>query len=198
LTEVFDQLLVWINTHPQHAGWVIFLIALAESLAIVGILVPGVVILLGAGTLIGNGTLDFWPMMAWAVAGAIIGDAISFQLGRHFESASKHLSWFEKHPEHLEKGHAFFEKWGELSVIIGRFFGPIRAIIPLIAGLMGMKPARFYAANIFSALLWAPAYLAPGIVLGSLIDQGDLGTWLSAALGLFIGIAVIALIKSKR
>jgi undecaprenyl-diphosphatase len=63
---------------------------------------------------------------------------------------------------------------------------------------MGMKPARFYAANIFSALLWAPAYLAPGIVLGSLIDQGDLGTWLSAALGLFIGIAVIALIKSKR
>ncbi len=198
MTEVFDQLLVWINTHPQHAGWVIFLIALAESLAIVGILVPGVVILLGAGTLIGNGTLDFWPMMAWAVAGAIIGDAISFQLGRHFESASKHHSWFEKHPEHLQKGHAFFEKWGELSVIIGRFFGPIRAIIPLIAGLMGMKPARFYAANIFSALLWAPAYLAPGIVLGSLIDQGDLGTWLSAALALFIGIGVIALIKSKR
>jgi len=198
LTEVFDQLLVWINTHPQHAGWVIFLIALAESLAIVGILVPGVVILLGAGTLIGNGTLAFWPMMAWAVAGAIIGDAISFQLGRHFESASKHLSWFENHPEHLEKGHAFFTKWGELSVIIGRFFGPIRAIIPLVAGLMGMKPARFYAANIFSALLWAPAYLAPGIVLGSLIDQGDLGTWLSAALALFIGIGVIALIKSKR
>jgi membrane protein DedA with SNARE-associated domain len=198
LTEVFDQLLVWINTHPQHAGWVIFLVALAESLAIVGILVPGVVILLGAGTLIGNGTLDFWPMMVWAVAGAIIGDAISFQLGRHFESASKHLSCFEKHPEHLKKGHAFFGKWGELSVIIGRFFGPIRAIIPLIAGLMGMKPVRFYAANIFSALLWAPAYLAPGIVLGSLIDQDDLGTWLSAALGLFIGIAVIALIKSKR
>ena len=176
----------------------IFLIALAESLAIVGILVPGVVILLGAGTLIGNGTFDFWPMMAWAVAGAIIGDAISFQLGRHFESASKHLSWFEKNPAHLEKGHAFFEKWGELSIIIGRFFGPIRAIIPLVAGLMGMKPARFYAANIFSALLWAPAYLAPGIVLGSLIDQGNLGTWLSAALALFIGIGVIALIKSKR
>jgi len=198
LTEAFDQLLFWINTHPQHAGWVIFLIALAESLAIVGILVPGVVILLGAGTLIGNGTLDFWPMMAWAVAGAIIGDAISFQLGRHFERASKHLSCFKKHPEHLEKGHAFFDKWGELSVIIGRFFGPIRAIIPLIAGLMGMTPARFYAANIFSALLWAPAYLAPGIVLASLIDQGDLGTWLSAALALFIGIGVIALIRSKR
>lgn len=162
----FTALLDWITQHPHHAGWVIFLVAMAESLAIIGVLVPGVVILVGAGTLIGTGVLNFWTSCAWAVAGAIIGDGLSYLLGRHFEYLTERWRWFRLHPDHLQKGVEFFEKYGDLSVAMGRFFGPIRAVVPLVAGLMHMPPGRFYLANVLSALAWAPAYLAPGILLG--------------------------------
>jgi undecaprenyl-diphosphatase len=191
LAEYFDQLLAWISANPHHAGWVIFLVSLAESLAIIGVLVPGVVILFGAGALIGSGVLDFWSMCAWAIAGAIIGDALSYHLGRHFDYLAERFKWFRLHPDHLEKGHEFFRQWGDVSIALGRFFGPIRAVVPLIAGLMDMPAGRFYAANVLSAMAWAPAYLAPGIVLGQTAGTDDLGSLMIIAAAAF---AVIALL----
>ncbi|MCB1773116.1 MAG: DedA family protein [Gammaproteobacteria bacterium] len=175
MTEWFTELLGWIEGNPSYAGWVVFSVALAESLAIVGVLVPGVIILFGAGTLIGAGILDFWSMCAWAVAGAIIGDGLSFWLGHHFEYLTERWRWFRLHPDHLQRGVDFFRKYGDLSIALGRFFGPIRAIVPLVAGLMRMSPRRFYTANVLSALVWAPAYLLPGMLLGNL--GGDSANW---------------------
>jgi undecaprenyl-diphosphatase len=175
MTEAFNQLLDWIRQHPDQAGLVVFGMALVESLAIVGVLIPGVVILFGAGVLIGTGILDFWSMCAWAVAGAIIGDGLSYWLGHHFEYLTGRWRWFRLHPDHLQKGIDFFEKYGDLSVALGRFFGPIRAVVPLVAGLLRMPPKRFYIANVLSAMVWAPAYLAPGMILGELGSSG--GDW---------------------
>lgn len=173
MIEWFTALLGWIELNPGYAGWVVFAVALAESLAIVGVLVPGVVIMMGAGTLIGAGILDFWLMCLWAIAGAIVGDGLSYWLGHHFEYLTARWRWFRLHPNHLQKGIRFFEKYGDLSVALGRFFGPIRAFVPLVAGLMHMPPRRFYLANVLSALVWAPAYLIPGIVLGEFSTSGD-------------------------
>jgi membrane protein DedA with SNARE-associated domain len=198
LAEYFDQLLAWISANPHHAGWVVFLVSLAESLAIVGVLVPGVVILLGAGALIGSGVLDFWSMTAWAVAGAIIGDGLSFQLGRHFDYLTERFRWFRLHPDHLEKGHAFFRKWGDVSVAVGRFFGPIRAVVPLVAGLLDMPPGRFYLANVLSALVWAPAYLAPGILIGHSAGSEGLGRTLVIAAALFAVLVVLVALHQRR
>ena len=173
LTEWFTELLTWIEHNPAYAGMVVFTMSLAESLAIIGVLIPGVVILFGAGTLIGTGILDFWTMCLWAIAGAVIGDGLSYWLGHHFEYLTQRWRWFRLHPDHLQKGIAFFEKYGDLSVALGRFFGPIRAIVPLVAGLMHMPPKRFFVANVLSALVWAPAYLAPGMLFGEISESGD-------------------------
>lgn len=173
MTEWFTELLTWIEHNPSYAGMVVFTMSLAESLAIIGVLIPGVVILFGAGTLIGTGILDFWTMCLWAIAGAVIGDSLSFWLGHHFEYLTQRWRWFRLHPDHLKKGIAFFEKYGDLSVALGRFFGPIRAIVPLVAGLMHMPPKRFFVANVLSALVWAPAYLAPGMLFGEISESGD-------------------------
>jgi membrane protein DedA with SNARE-associated domain len=173
LTEWFTELLTWIEHNPSYAGMVVFTMSLAESLAIIGVLIPGVVILFGAGTLIGTGILDFWTMCLWAIAGAVIGDGLSYWLGHHFEYLTQRWRWFRLHPDHLQKGIAFFEKYGDLSVALGRFFGPIRAIVPLVAGLMHMPPKRFFVANVLSALVWAPAYLAPGMLFGEISESGD-------------------------
>lgn len=173
MTEWFTGLLAWIEHNPSYAGWVVFAVALAESLAVVGVLIPGVVILVGAGTLVGAGVLDFWTLCAWAIAGAIIGDGLSYWLGHHFEYLTDRWRWFRLHPDHLQRGIRFFEEYGDLSVALGRFFGPIRAIVPLVAGLMHMPPRRFFIANVLSAIVWAPAYLAPGILLGEVSQDGS-------------------------
>jgi len=170
LADYFQQLLHWVNANPGWAGAVVFLMAFAESLAIVGMAVPGVAVLFTVGALIGAGALDFWQMVVWAVAGAILGDGISFWLGRRYQHQLTRLWPFSRHPETLERGIAFFRKYGGKSVVIGRFFGPVRAVIPLVAGMMQMPPNRFLFANVLSALGWAPAYLLPGMLFGASLE----------------------------
>ncbi|MCP4993344.1 MAG: phosphatase PAP2 family protein [Gammaproteobacteria bacterium] len=170
MEEIFNQLLTWVGDHPTWTGLVIFLVAMSESVAIVGVIVPGVIIMFGIGAMIATGAISFWPAMAWAVAGAVSGDSLSFWLGRHYQDQLRGLWPFSKHPKSLEKGIAFFERYGGKSVAIGRFFGPVRAIIPLVAGMMGMPRWRFFLANLLSALAWAPAYLLPGMVVGASME----------------------------
>ncbi len=69
---------------------------------------------------------------------------------------------FSRHPQMLIRGHAFFEKWGMPGAFIGRFFGPLRAVVPLVAGICGMPKKYFQIANVTSALIWAFGILAPG------------------------------------
>ncbi|MCG8071240.1 MAG: bifunctional DedA family/phosphatase PAP2 family protein, partial [Candidatus Thiodiazotropha taylori] len=168
--ELFGTLLTWIGENPFWAGLSVFLVAFSESVAIVGLLVPGVIAMFGFGALIATGTLQFWPVFWWAVAGAVAGDSLSFWLGRHYQDGLRQIWPFSRYPETLHRGIRFFEKYGGKSVAIGRFFGPVRAIIPLVAGMMGMTPMRFLLANISSALVWAPAYLLPGIVFGASLE----------------------------
>ncbi|MCW8921790.1 MAG: DedA family protein, partial [Sedimenticola sp.] len=170
MTEFFQQILAWVSLHPGWSYSVIFLTAMAESLAFVGLIVPGVAIMFGIGALIAGGAIAFWPTMGWAVAGAVAGDGLSFWLGRHYQQRLTSIWPFNRHPKSLQRGTEFFEKYGGKSVALGRFFGPIRAVIPLIAGMMGMSPLRFVVANVLSALAWAPLYLLPGIVFGASLE----------------------------
>jgi len=191
VTEYFQQLLEWVQLNPEYAGLIIFSMALAESLAIIGVLIPGVVILFGAGTLIGAGIIDFWSSCLWAIAGAIIGDGLSYWLGHHFEYITDRWKWARLHPDAMQKGFHFFEKYGDLSVALGRFFGPIRAVVPLVAGLMHMPPKRFYIANVLSALVWAPAYLLPGMLVGSVANgETDWSKMLFPAAGVVLIVIV--------
>ncbi len=170
MTEIFQQLLQWVQIHPLWSGVIIFLVAMTESLAIVGLIVPGVAIMFGIGALIAAGAIQFWPAFAWAVAGAIAGDISSFLLGFHYRDRITGVWPFTRYQESLAQGQAFFAKYGGKSVAFGRFFGPVRAVVPLIAGTMGMRPWRFAIASFLSSLVWAPAYLAPGIVFGASLE----------------------------
>lgn len=170
MSEFFTPLLAWIGDNPLWAGVAVFLVAFSESVAIIGLLIPGVVMMFGFGALISTGILDFWTVFWWAVAGAVAGDGLSFWLGRHFQERLRGFWPFSRHPATLQRGITFFQRYGGKSVAIGRFFGPVRAIIPLVAGMLGMPPLRFLTANIVSALVWAPAYLLPGIVFGASLE----------------------------
>ena len=149
----------------QHQAWapaVVFVLAFGESLALVSLLLPATVVLLGVGGLIGMAEIPFWPVWAAAVAGAVLGDTLSYGLAYHFQDAIGRVWPLSRHPDLLPRGHAFFRRWGVGSVFLGRFFGPLRSIVPLVAGICRMPQIPFQLANVTSALVWATLVLAPG------------------------------------
>lgn len=156
----------WIHNNPHWAGFLTFLIAFFESLAVVGLLLPGTVVMTAIGMLIGTGILPFGSIMVWAVLGAIGGDVLSFWLGTYYKEQIRDIWPFRKHPHLLKKGEIFFQTHGGKGVFLGRFVGPVRPILPLIAGMMSMPVMRFVSVDIISGILWAPLYLLPGILLG--------------------------------
>lgn len=168
MTEIVNPLLQWLNAHPNWAFFIIFLISAGESIAVVGTFVPGTIMMTAVGTLAGAGVVPLWIVIVSAILGAIVGDGVSYLMGKYFKDRIRLIWPFRKNPQWLEKGERFFHKHGGKSVFIGRFVGPVRAIIPVIAGMLGMNAVRFYIANILSAIGWAPAYMLPGILLGAI------------------------------
>ena len=169
----------------QYTGPIIFLIAFLETLFLVGFFFPGSVALVAIGGLVASGYLDLWPTLFWAFAGAVIGDNISFWIGVYFKAPIKNSHWYSRHQEAFIKGEHFFHEYGIYSVALGRFIGPIRAVIPAIAGSMGMSGKVFFIVNVFSALIWAPAYILPGVLAGEAL--GNIYTYLEQYIEIKIG-----------
>jgi membrane protein DedA with SNARE-associated domain len=154
-----------------HAGWgvaVVFVTAFGESFVFLSLLFPGTSMLIAAGALISAGSLPYLPVLAAAVAGLVFGDSAAFWIGRRFGGVVGRLWPFTRNPELLTGGVRFFAKHGGKSVFIGRFFGPVRAVIPLAAGIMQMPYDRFWLANVGSAVVWAPVLLFAGDALGNI------------------------------
>jgi membrane protein DedA with SNARE-associated domain len=169
----FQPIFDWITQHPGWSGLAIFAIAAVESLAVVGILVPGVALMLMFGALVGLGALDLWYALAMAAGGAITGDGLSYWLGRRYHSTLKTFWPLSRYPDLIPRGEAFFKKHGNKSVLLGRFFGPLRAIIPAVAGMLRMSPVRFYIVNILSGIAWAPAVILPGAAFGASLGMAS-------------------------
>ncbi|MET4025296.1 membrane protein DedA with SNARE-associated domain/membrane-associated phospholipid phosphatase [Marinobacter sp. MBR-99] len=157
----------WVADNP---GWLIlalFATAMVESLAIAGIVVPGVAMLFGFAALAGKSGMSMSEALLWAGFGAVVGDQLSFAIGRYFKDRLHSVWPFTRYPGLVTRGENFFNAHGGKSVIAGRFVGPIRPIIPLVAGAMFMPWHRFLFFNLVSAVGWAMVYVLPGFAVGS-------------------------------
>lgn len=170
LTHYFHLIVSYIGDHPTAAIAIIFLISAGEALFIVGLFVPSTVVLVGAGTLVGLGKLSFWPLYAAATLGAVVGDAASYWIGHVYKEHVRQVWPFSRYTMLLDRGESFFHRHGGKSVFIGRFIPGVKAVVPGIAGIVGMSPVRFTAINVISALVWSAAHLLPGMGLGRAVD----------------------------
>lgn len=173
IQEFFQYILAWSSANPVWAGFIVFLISLVESLAVIGLIVPGTPVMFAIGYAMGTGALPFWQTMGWAIFGAVVGDGVSYWLGYHFHEHLRDFWPFRQFPNMLKRGETFFKDHGGKSIVLGRF-GPIRPIIPVIAGMLDMKPLRFFFFNVFSAFIWAAAYTLPGVLVG--VSLGSLSS----------------------
>ena len=171
MEDLAQPLLELIKEHESWAIALMFITAFGESFAFLSLLFPGTTLLIAAGALMKSGTLPYLPVIVGSILGAVLGDSVSYWIGRRFGGGIARLWPFNRNPELLPGGIQFFRRHGGVSVFIGRFFGPIRAVIPLAAGIMRMPRGRFWVANIASALVWAPMLLLVGDAVGETGDR---------------------------
>lgn len=152
----------FIQEHAQWAPFIAFVLAFGESLVFLSLLLPATAILFAVGFMIGAAELDFFAIWLSAALGAFMGDWLSYWFGRYFQNKAFQFWPLSRHPKIVENGTLFFHRWGTWSVFIGRFFGPLRAAIPLLAGIFGLPHILFQLANAASAAIWALIMLAPG------------------------------------
>jgi membrane protein DedA with SNARE-associated domain len=164
--QILDTLIRWTSSHPESALLITFIMAFAESLIVVGGLIPGSIAITAIGVLAGSGAIDIYITFFIAILGAILGDGVSFFIGRHFKDNLKNFFIFKQYPRTLKVGKHYFDLHGGKSVFFGRFIGPVRAIVPAVAGMMGMPIANYLVANVLSAIGWSALFFIPGVLIG--------------------------------
>jgi membrane protein DedA with SNARE-associated domain len=162
LEEYTHTVVDFVRAHEVWAAPIVGALAFGESLAFVSLLLPAWAMLVAIGAVISHSGIGFWPILVAAAVGAALGDWLSYWVGLKVGPAVAHMWPLSRHPELIPRGERFVKAWGALAIFIGRFFGPLRASVPLVAGIFEMPYWRFQAANFASAFVWAAMLLTLG------------------------------------
>lgn len=179
----------FLRDHQMWAGVTVGLIAFGESLVLVGLLIPATALMMLIGGLVGAGVINPVPVVLGAIIGAVLGDIVSYVLGRATGPGIVHRWPLKRYRSGVARARLFFKQYGFAAIFFGRFFGPLRSTVPLVAGMMAMDQKRFQLANIGSAMIWAPLMLAPGWLAAKGASRfGELNEfhWLGLAIGLMV------------
>ncbi|NBV77626.1 DedA family protein [bacterium] len=169
LQEYSEWIIQFARTNPQWTIPLVALLAFGESIAFVSLVLPFWSILVALGALLSNTDTDFISILFAASIGAALGDWLSYSIGYRYRNQISDIWPFTQHPNLLPRGHALFEKWGAAAIWLARFSGPLRASVPIVAGIVGMDWKRFQLANWPSAFLWAGVLLVFGDIVGKFI-----------------------------
>lgn len=147
---------------------VIFLGATLESAAFLGFLIPGETLVIVSGMLASLGILDPVDLIVVVSSGAVLGDNVSYQLGRRLGHP-----WLVRYGRRVGLDHArlarvdaFYDRHGGAAIVFGRFVGFLRALVPFVAGAAHMSYPRFVCYNAFAATLWAASVVLFGYFVG--------------------------------
>ena len=169
-----EDLLQTALTHSTEVAFlVLFLLVLAESTALVGLIVPGTVLMITIGSLIGAGKMDFWLACGVGFVAALLGDVFSYWLGHRYRRQLHRLKLVRRHRRLLLQARDVLRNHGPTGIFVGRFLGPTRPVLPMVAGMLSMHPKRFMPACILACLLWSPLYFLPGILAGAAYGLGE-------------------------
>jgi membrane protein DedA with SNARE-associated domain len=155
-------LIDFVRLHQNWAAPIVLLLAFGESLAFISLLIPAWGALVAIGALLGASGIAMWPVWLAGAVGAALGDWLSYWFGNRYKDHVAHIWPLTRFPNLLPRGEAFVTRWGVPGIFIARFSGPLRASVPLAAGVFEMPYWRFQAANVASALVWSGTLLLFG------------------------------------
>jgi len=172
LEEFGQRVIEFVRLNEAWTAPIVFALAFGESLAFVSLVLPSWAALVGIGAIMRAGGIPFVPVWIAGALGAALGDWLSYWLGTRFKRSIAEMWPFSRHPHLLARAEAFIKRWGALAIFIGRFSGPLRATVPIVAGVLGMPYRAFQLANFSSAFVWAAVLLKLGDV------GATISTWL--------------------
>lgn len=164
-----DGVLAFVKAQKEWAFWIALVFAAGETTAFLSIVIPSTAILLGVGALVATGELSLFPIWAGASIGALMGSFFSYWLGWRYGDWMLSVWPLRDSPDLVRKGTDAFRRWGAFAVVIGHFFGPLRAVVFVMAGISRMNVLAFAAVNVVGCLLWAYVTPAFGEVAGKAI-----------------------------
>lgn len=164
MQDLLDQITQFIAAHRDWAVLVVGALSFIECLALVGILITAPPLMIAIGGMIAGGLIDGVPVVLSAAAGAAAGFIVSYYLGRWLGPGFVHRWPLKHYRRAVARSRLLFRRYASAAVFLCRFFGPLRTTVPIVAGITGMNQQRFHLANLLSALIWAPALMAPGWV----------------------------------
>jgi membrane protein DedA with SNARE-associated domain len=170
LDAYIQPVIDFVRTHQAWAAPIVFALAFAESLAFLSLFSPAWGALIGIGALVSANGIPFMPVWVAGAIGAALGDWVSFWIGDKFKERVFHMWPLSTHPDMLPRAEAFVRHWGVPGIFIGRFFGPLRAAVPLVAGIFEMPYWHFQIANFTSAFVWAGVLLVFGDAIARLMS----------------------------
>jgi membrane-associated protein len=165
-----DRYLIWLL--QNYGTWtyvVVFLIFFCETGLVVTPFLPGDSVIFALGALAAKGGLDIWVAALVVLTGAIAGNAVNYLIGFKIGPAvfrSETSRFFRR--DYLDRAHAFYEKYGGLAIIAGRFMPIIRTFVPFVGGIARMNVLKFYIYNLVGAFLWVGIFLSAGFFFGQL------------------------------
>jgi undecaprenyl-diphosphatase len=177
-----ETLTQWLAANPQWLGLALVIVACMECLAVVGLIVPGTVMVFAIAVLAGNGVLTLGETLVLGFIGGLLGDLLSYALGRRYHQGIRSLRGLRDHPEWLLRAEHYFQRYGVASLLVGRFIGPLRPMLPMTAGMLDMPFWRFLLVSLCAAAGWSMAYLLPGWSAGAAMRLPlEEGFWSEAA-----------------
>ena len=198
LTTLFYSILALDQTlasiAAEYGPWLyalMFAVIFAETGLVVTPFLPGDSLLFIAGTVVASAGLNIHVLVPLLILAAVLGDSVNYAVGhfigpRIFDKPDSR--WFKQ--DHLRRTQAFYDKYGGVTIIIGRFVPIIRTFAPFLAGVAGMEYRRFFAFNVVGGILWVAVLVYAGYVFGNIPWVKDNLTWI------VIGIVVVSLIPA--
>jgi membrane-associated protein len=176
LTTLFYSLLALDQTvtqiASQHGHWLyllLFVIIFAETGLVVFPFLPGDSILFIAGTVVATAGLNVHLLVALLIVAAILGDTVNYSIGRYIGPRAfdkPDSRWFKQ--AHLRRTQDFYERYGGVTIIIGRFVPIVRTFAPFLAGVAGMEYRRFISYNVIGGIAWISSLVYAGYVFGNI------------------------------
>ncbi|MFN2536472.1 MAG: DedA family protein [Pseudonocardiaceae bacterium] len=170
-----------------------------EASTMLGVVFPGEIAILVAGAAAQVGTLPLWAVIPAGVAGAVIGDAIGFGVGRRYGARLLgHLPERLVKPESVCATNDLIRRRGPIVVLIGRTTAVLRALVPGLAGMSGLSWRRFLPYNMLGGMIWATVVAALGYLAGAslAVVQDQLGLASNIILGALIAIGLVVWLRT--
>ncbi len=180
---MLDYLLSTLQSLLANPAWVygfLFLDASLTTVPLIGVIVLETPVAVVAGAFAAQGYYSLWWAMFWAMLGGVVGDASGYYVGRYLGlKLLQHPTIIAR--DRFEQAHRFFRAHGGKSLILARFIGPLRTIIPLVTGVLDMPQRAFWFYNVVGSVVWALIFFPLGYFFGNhwqtIVAFAERGGW---------------------